>query len=57
VGSFTRFLYTENELTNVPLLWGVRFLDPDGVHRTPEIGEGGESSEPGEGWVNAGDCA
>ena len=57
MGSFPRFLYTENELTNVPLLWGVRFLDPDGVHRTPEIGEGGESSEPGEGWVNAGDCA
>jgi hypothetical protein len=24
-----------------PLAWGVRFLDPDGVHRTPEIGEGG----------------
>lgn len=23
-----------------PLPWEVRFLDPDGVHRTPEIGEG-----------------
>jgi len=39
-------------------LGGVRFLDPDGVHRTPEIGEGGpprafslvrQLTEPGEG--------
>jgi len=23
-----------------PLPWGVRFLDPHGAHRTPEVGEG-----------------
>jgi hypothetical protein len=26
-------------------LWGVRFLDPHGAHRTPEIGEGVRQSE------------
>ena len=41
LGLFPRFLYTQDKRINGPLLWG----------------EGGESSEPGEGWVNARDCA
>jgi len=41
-GSHTGRSRGKNVETPRPLpLGGVRFLDPDGVHRTPEIGEGG----------------
>jgi hypothetical protein len=33
------------DLSPLPL-GGVRFRDPDGVHRTPEIGEGGPQPAP-----------
>ena len=40
------FVLDFSGLVQLPALspGGVRFLDPDGVHRTPEIGEGGPPS-------------